>query len=152
MDGLCSRKTAVRSLWWWCLVTESCLSLCDPIDHSHPGYPSHGISQAKILEWVAISLSRGIFPTQGSNPHLWQAVSLPLSHQGSPIRRLCWAAKPSYFLDKLSVCLHFLFKIQSQDTKEPVYKSKYVNKSYAKYQLFELRHFSLYSSLCFPFM
>ena len=30
----------------------------------------HGILQARILEWVAISFSRGIFPTQGSNLHL----------------------------------------------------------------------------------
>ena len=47
----------------------------------------HRISQARILEWVAISFSRGwIFLTQGSNPHLlyWQVDSLPLTHQGSP--------------------------------------------------------------------
>ena len=66
-----------------------------------------------------------------------------------PIRSLCSAAKPSCFLGQLSAWLHFLFKMQSQDTKEPVYKSKYINKSYAKYQLFELCHFGLYSSLCF---
>ena len=42
--------------------------------------------QARILEWVAISFSRGIFSTQGWNPHLlhWQVGSLPLSHQRSP--------------------------------------------------------------------
>ena len=53
---------------------------------SPPGSSVHGISQARILEWVAISFSRGIFPTQGSNTHLlqWWADSLPLSHQGSP--------------------------------------------------------------------
>ena len=42
--------------------------------------------QARILEWVAISFFRGIFPDQGWNPpplH-WQADSLPRSHQGSP--------------------------------------------------------------------
>ena len=48
--------------------------------------PLSGISQARVLEWVAVSFSRGIFPTQGSDPHLlhWQVDSLPLSHQGSP--------------------------------------------------------------------
>ena len=58
----------------------------DPMDCNLPGSSVHGISQARILEWVAISFSRGIFPTQGSNPSLllWQADSLPLSHQGSP--------------------------------------------------------------------
>ena len=33
--------------------------LCDPMDHSLPGSSVHGISQARILEWVAISFSRG---------------------------------------------------------------------------------------------
>jgi len=35
---------------------------------SPPGSSVHGILQARILEWVAISFSRGSFPTQGSNP------------------------------------------------------------------------------------
>ena len=38
---------------------------------SPPGSSVHGISQAKILEWVATSSSRGIFLTQGSNPCLF---------------------------------------------------------------------------------
>ena len=40
------------------LVAQSCVSLCDPMDHSPPGSSVHGILQARILEWVAISLSR----------------------------------------------------------------------------------------------
>ena len=36
----------------------SCLTLCDPMDHSPPGSSVHGILQARILEWVAISSSR----------------------------------------------------------------------------------------------
>ena len=42
-----------------CLVTELCPTLCKPMDWSPPGAPAHGISQARILEWVATSLSRG---------------------------------------------------------------------------------------------
>ena len=42
-----------------CLVTKLCLSLCDPMDCSLPGSSVHGLSQARILEWVAISYSRG---------------------------------------------------------------------------------------------
>ena len=42
-----------------CLVTKSCQSLCDPMDCSPPGSSVHGILQARILEWVAISFSRG---------------------------------------------------------------------------------------------
>ena len=36
-----------------------CLTLCDPMDHSLPGSSVHGILQARILDWVAISFSRG---------------------------------------------------------------------------------------------
>ena len=38
-------------------VTQSCLTLCDPIDGSPPGSPIPGILQARTLEWVAISFS-----------------------------------------------------------------------------------------------
>ena len=41
------------------LVTQSCPTLCDPVDCSPPGCSVHGILQASILEWVAISFSRG---------------------------------------------------------------------------------------------
>ena len=56
---------------------QSCLTLCDPVDCKLPGFSVHGIVQARILEWVAISSSRGsshardqtlIFLTQGLNP------------------------------------------------------------------------------------
>ena len=40
-------------------VTESCPTLCDPMDCSPPGSYVHGILQAIILEWIAISYSRG---------------------------------------------------------------------------------------------
>ena len=40
-------------------VTQLCLILCDPMDCSPPGSSVQGISQARILEWVAISSSRG---------------------------------------------------------------------------------------------
>ena len=38
---------------------KSCPTLCDPMDCSVPGSSVHGICQARILEWVAISFSRG---------------------------------------------------------------------------------------------
>ena len=44
------------------LVTQSCPILCNPMDSSPrslPGSSVHGILQARILEWVAISFSRG---------------------------------------------------------------------------------------------
>ena len=42
-------------------VAQSCLTLWDPMDCSPPGSSIHGVSQARILEWVAISFSRGSF-------------------------------------------------------------------------------------------
>ena len=39
-------------------VAQSCPTLCDPMDYSPPGSSVHGIFQARILEWVAISFSR----------------------------------------------------------------------------------------------
>ena len=40
-------------------VAQSCPTLCDPMDCSPPCSSVHGILQARILEWVAISFSRG---------------------------------------------------------------------------------------------
>ena len=52
------------------LVAQSCLTLCDPMDCSPPGSSVHKILQARVLEWVAMPSSKGIFPTKGSNPGL----------------------------------------------------------------------------------
>ena len=41
------------------LVAQLCLILCDPTDCGPPGFSVLGILQARILEWIAISLSRG---------------------------------------------------------------------------------------------
>ena len=52
--------------WWmdgWidgCVCAPSCPSLCDPMDCSPPGSFVHGIYQQRILEWVAISFSKGV--------------------------------------------------------------------------------------------
>ena len=40
-------------------VAQSCPTLCDPMDCSLPHSSVHGIFEARILEWVAISFSRG---------------------------------------------------------------------------------------------
>ena len=69
-----------------------------------PGSSVYEISQARILEWVAIhSLLQRIFPTQGSNPCLLhrQAVSLPLRHQGS-----LWDSRSKLSLGKILETCH----------------------------------------------
>ena len=53
-----------------CVCAQSCLNLCNPMDCSLPGSSVHEIFQAKILEWVAISSSRG-----SSWPRDWTHVS-----------------------------------------------------------------------------
>ena len=74
-----------------CLVTKLCLTLCDPMDCSPPDFSVHWVFQARILEWIVMPSSRGLFPTQGSNQHLlhWQAESLLLSHQGGVLLIRC---------------------------------------------------------------
>ena len=42
-------------------LLQSCPTLCDPIDSSPPGSSVHGVFQPRILEWVAISFSRGSY-------------------------------------------------------------------------------------------
>ena len=42
-----------------CLVTQLCLTLCDPVDCSLPGFSPHGLLKARILGWVAMPSSRG---------------------------------------------------------------------------------------------
>ena len=60
--------TCVMEFWWsvfWTLLglfakmIQSCPIFCNPMDCSPPGSSDHGILQARILEWVAISFSRG---------------------------------------------------------------------------------------------
>ena len=43
------------------LVTQSCPTLCSPMDYSPPGFSVHGILRARIREWVAIFFSRESF-------------------------------------------------------------------------------------------
>ena len=52
------------------LLTQLCLTLCEPMDCSPPGSCVHGILQARVLEWIAISFSRGSSP-----PRDWYWVS-----------------------------------------------------------------------------
>ena len=55
---------------WYCLVCQSCLTLGHPMECGPPGSSVHGILQVRILEWVAISFSRGSFL-----PRDWTFVS-----------------------------------------------------------------------------
>ena len=86
---VCLAPLKLQYLMCVCMHAKSLrlgLTLCNPMDCSPPSSSVHGILQARILEWVAISFSRE--STQGLNPcllHLlhWQA-DYQLSHWGSP--------------------------------------------------------------------
>ena len=78
IDSSCTCQSFLESVS--VLVAQSCPTL---MDCSPPGSSVRGISQARILEWVAISFSRGIFLTQGSNPGLPHCRQTHLSHRGS---------------------------------------------------------------------
>ena len=80
--------TNVPNLLQFSSVTQSCLTLCDPMD-CNPSDPSvHEIFQARILEWLAIPPPEDL-PDQRLNLRLlqflhWQVDSLLLNHLGSP--------------------------------------------------------------------
>ena len=78
-----------------CLVTQSCPTVCDPVDCSLPGTSVHGDSPCKNTGEGCHALLQGIFPTQGLNPGLLHCrqILYRLSYQGSP-RILQWVAYP----------------------------------------------------------
>ena len=51
-------------------ITQSCPNLCNPMNYNLPGSSVHGIFQARILEWVAVSSSR-----EASPPRDWTCIS-----------------------------------------------------------------------------
>ena len=73
--------------FWSEVKSLSRIRLCDPMDCSLPGFSVRGIFQARVLEWIAMSFSRG-----SSRPRNRTRVSRTagrcftyrLSHQGSP--------------------------------------------------------------------
>ena len=77
-------------------VTQSCPTLCDPMDCSLPGSSVHGILQARILEWVVIPFSRDL-SYRGIEPRspALQADSLPSEPLGMPgrLKKCCWVQK-----------------------------------------------------------
>ena len=84
-------------------VTQSCPTLCNPKDYSPPDCSVHGISQARILESVFISISRG-----SSRPWDWTSCITNRSLLSEPL----WSSK------KIQMLLHkapvLWFKIQAE--------------------------------------
>ena len=72
------------------LVTQSCPTLCNPIDCSPPGFFVHGILQARTLEWVVIPFSMD-FPDRVMEP---TSPSLQDDSLLSEWLRTCWHQLP----------------------------------------------------------
>ena len=73
--------------FWCCLVTQSYLTLCDPMDCSPPSSVVHETSQARILDWLDTSFSRGSSQPRDQTNYLlhcrqifchWATSALPL--------------------------------------------------------------------------
>ena len=67
-------------------ITQSCLTLCDPMGCSLPGSSVHGISQARTLEWAAVSFFR-----RSSRPRDYTHVSR-VGGGGPPLESIPQAA------------------------------------------------------------
>ena len=82
-------------------VTQSCPTLCDPVDCSPPGSPVHGILQARTLAWLPFP-SPGDLPDPGIKPRspALQADALTPEPPGKPLRSTYKDLKhcnPQYF-------------------------------------------------------
>ena len=111
------------------LVAQSCLTLWDPLDYNLPGSSVHGILQARILEWVAISFSRenswpgdrtwvseiagGLFSAEASGkPFL--VLQMPPNHRVVTLKRTEFYA--AYFTGKN--CEHNSFPIDTKSNSK----------------------------------
>ena len=77
------------------VVTKLCPTLCDLMDCSPPSSSVRGISQARVLEWVAISFSRGSSPCRGGTRVSCIAgtfFTTEPSGWGNPMDRGAWYA------------------------------------------------------------
>ena len=95
----------LRGPRWVCILSRVLL-FCDPVDCSPPGSSVHGILQARTLEWVAISFSRGSSWPRDQTPISWQASSLPLGHLGNP--RIDYQQESAYFSAYVVIRLEIL--------------------------------------------
>ena len=100
------------------LVAQLCLTLCDPMNGSSPGFSVHGILQARILEWVAIPFSRGSSQPRRlrielESPTL-QADSLSADYLCLFLSTAIFAEICSSFTESTSFLNPFLFDTKSQ--------------------------------------
>ena len=112
-----------------CLVAESCLTLCNPMDCSLPGSSVHGISQARILEWVAISFSRGSSWSRGQTHFsCWAGrffADEPLGKSLNTVEHLILFLGTSTLIISKLIVLVPLFKLDFRETWYPCLVGKF---------------------------
>ena len=89
---MCERESKKGVCVRLCLVSQLCLSFCDPMDCSLPSASVHGDSPGKNTGMGCHALLQGIFPTRGLNPclaHCWWILYCP-NHQWSPKQTWPW--------------------------------------------------------------
>ena len=82
-------------LSWQCMFSRlSCLALCNPMDYCPPGSSVHGILQARVLECVAISFSRGFSPPRDQTRISWCSWSRFFTTE--PLGKPIWSELTSW--------------------------------------------------------
>ena len=93
-----------------CLVTQSCLTLCDPMDCSPSGSSVYRDSPGKTTGVGCHALLQGISPTQGSNPGvpLCRCILYLLSHQETYFQRTHLTPN-NCFKIYILICIYWIF-------------------------------------------
>ena len=117
----CSYVRHVPLITSLCVHAQLCLTLCDLMDCSPLGSSDHGISQARILEWVTVSFSRGSSQTREQTrvscaSCIGRQVLYQLNHRRRPLEIINFnqynilKTKPKKRLDKIlqNKCLNYL--------------------------------------------
>ena len=104
--------TSILHICAVCLVAKLCLTLCDPMDCSPPGFSVHGILQERLLEWVTMPSSKGSSQPRDQTSDLlcllhWQVGSLPLVPPGKP--SVAYFDLKNKFLRTNHWCRYFLY-------------------------------------------
>ena len=71
-------------------LSRVCLTLCDPMDCSLPGSSVHGIFQARVLEWVAISFSKKAFKLYQMQGLPWSRMRFQWFWNSVSVRKCIW--------------------------------------------------------------
>ena len=109
--NLLSAVPSVSWLWWWWFSHWVISDSYNPLDYSPPGSSAHGISQARILEWLPFP-SPGDLPDPGIEPRFpaLQENSLPTELPRKPILRL---HLPKHQPPSIAATWYWLVDIQS---------------------------------------